>query len=97
MIHRNGFYQPRTGEQTHFPVKNKKSITLGSWPAQHAKALQSYEDSMSLTRFYKILTLKDKINNKFACNLLIRIAKINDLAFNNNLFSNNITRVKLFA
>lgn len=86
MIHRNGFYQPRTGEQTHFPAKNKKSITWGSWPTQNAKALQRYEDSVSLTRIYKILTPKNGINNKFACNLLIRRTKINELAFSGNLF-----------
>ena len=52
----------------------------------NAKALQRYEDSVSLTRFYRILTSKNKINNKFACNLLIRIAKINNLAAVGNLF-----------
>ena len=85
MIHRNGFYQPRPGEQTHFPV-NTRRATFRSWPALDAKALQRYEDYMSLTRIYKILTPKNEINNKFACNLLIRTAKFDELAFPGNLF-----------
>ena len=41
---------------------------------------------MSLTRIYKILTPKNGINSKFACNLLIRTAKFDELAFPGNLF-----------
>ena len=47
---------------------------------------QSDEDSVNLTKNYRILTSKNEINNKFVCNLLIRTAKIDELAFTVNLF-----------
>jgi len=40
---------------------------------------------VNLTKNYRILTSKNEINNKFACNLLIRTAKVDELAFTGNL------------
>ena len=48
--------------------------------------LQSFEDSVNLTKNYRILTSKNEINNKIACNLLIRTAKADELTFTGNLF-----------
>ena len=72
-----------------FLLKTRRA-TFRSWPALDAKALQRYEDYMSLTRIYKILTPKNGINNKFACNLLIRTAKFDELAFTGNLFIHSV-------
>jgi len=45
---------------------------------------------MNLTKNYRILTSKNKIRNKIAFNLLIRTAKIDELAFTGNFFIHSV-------